>query len=110
MPDEVIEIHSGADYPRLHVGICAGISLPRRYGRSYRLPAIGDTEKLLVPAGSVGIAEAQTGVYPNASPGGWQLIGRTPMALFDVESDPPSAAMLPGTKGELRPHFTHDRI
>ena len=43
-----------------------------------------------VPAGSVGIGGAQTGIYPRNSPGGWNLIGRTPMRLFDVQRDPPT--------------------
>jgi inhibitor of KinA len=43
-----------------------------------------------VPAGSVGIAGHQTGIYPTASPGGWRLIGRTPLRLFDVARTPPA--------------------
>ncbi len=43
-----------------------------------------------VPAGSVGIGGAQTGIYPRNSPGGWNLIGRTPLRLFDVQRDPPT--------------------
>lgn len=43
-----------------------------------------------VPAGSVGIAGAQTGIYPLATPGGWNLIGRTPVRLFDPQQDPPA--------------------
>jgi inhibitor of KinA len=43
-----------------------------------------------VPPGSVGIAGEQTGVYPIETPGGWQLIGRTPMAMFDPRRSPPS--------------------
>ena len=45
--------------------------------------------RIRIPAGSVGIAGNQTGVYPIESPGGWQLIGRTPLRLFDLGSDPP---------------------
>ena len=48
------------------------------------------TPRTAVPAGSVGIAGAQTGVYPLESPGGWQIIGRTPMCLFDPEREPPA--------------------
>ena len=48
------------------------------------------TPRVRIPSGSVGIAESQTGVYPAASPGGWRLIGRTPVRLFDPERDPPS--------------------
>lgn len=48
-----------------------------------------------VPAGSVGLAGAVSGIYPRSSPGGWQLIGRTDAALFDVDRDPP-ALLRPG--------------
>jgi inhibitor of KinA len=48
------------------------------------------TPRKSVPAGSVGIGGAQTGIYPLSSPGGWHLIGRTPGRLFSLESDPPS--------------------
>jgi len=47
------------------------------------------TPRPIVPAGSVAIAEQQTGVYPIESPGGWQLIGRTPVQLFDPSREPP---------------------
>ncbi len=46
--------------------------------------------RLKIPAGSVGIAGTQTGVYPLETPGGWQLIGRTPLALFRPSDDPPT--------------------
>ena len=49
-----------------------------------------------VPAGSVGIAETQTGVYPMVSPGGWRLIGNTPVSLFNPDADPP-VPFLPGS-------------
>ena len=44
----------------------------------------------MIPAGSVGIADMQTGIYPVDSPGGWQLIGRTPLKMFDPAGDPPA--------------------
>jgi KipI family sensor histidine kinase inhibitor len=47
------------------------------------------TPRAKVPAGSVAIARDQTSIYPNESPGGWNLIGRTPVALFDMNADPP---------------------
>ena len=104
-PAEVVEIHSDTDYHVFMLGFAPGF--PYLGGMDPRIacPRMA-TPRTLVPAGSVGIAEAQTGVYPNASPGGWQLIGRTPMALFDVEAEPP-AAMLPGTKVNFVP-ITHD--
>ena len=53
------------------------------------------TPRVKVPAGSVGIAGRQTGVYPRESPGGWQLIGRTPVSLFDPNRVP-AALVAPG--------------
>ena len=86
----VIEIHSGADYLVYAMGFSPGF--PYLGGLDPRLntPRL-NTPRTLIPGGSVGIAETQTGAYPVASPGGWQLIGRTPLKLFDPESDPPTA-------------------
>ena len=60
------------------------------------------TPRIRVAAGSVGIAESQTGVYPNDSPGGWRIIGRTPVKLFDPGAEPP-AAILPGSRVVFMP-------
>jgi KipI family sensor histidine kinase inhibitor len=49
-----------------------------------------DTPRTRVPAGSVAIAGRQTGIYPRESPGGWQIIGRTPLVLFDPARQPPT--------------------
>ena len=86
---EVIRIHSGADYLVYAMGFSPGF--PYLGGLDPRLntPRL-KTPRTLIPAGSVGIAETQTGAYPVASPGGWQLIGRTPLKLFDPDSDPPT--------------------
>ena len=88
-PEEVVEIHSGADYPVYMLGFTPGF--PYLGGMSERLhtPRLA-TPRTVTPGGSVGIAEAQTGVYPVQSPGGWRIIGRTPLALFDPEREPPS--------------------
>ena len=98
---EVVEIHSGADYLVYAMGFSPGF--PYLGGLDSRL----DTPRLKsprtsIPAGSVGIAETQTGVYPVASPGGWQLIGRTPLRLFDAESESP-AAIHPGDRVRFVP-------
>ena len=79
---EVIELHSAPDYLVYTMGFSPGF--PYLGGLDPRL----DTPRLsvprtLIPPGAVGIAETQTGVYPVASPGGWRLIGRTPLKLFD---------------------------
>ena len=86
---DVVEIHSGTDYLVYAMGFSPGF--PYLGGLDPRLntPRL-TTPRTLIPGGSVGIAETQTGAYPVASPGGWQLIGRTPLKLFDPESDPPA--------------------
>ena len=87
--EEAVGLHSGVDYLVYMMGFTPGFpylgGLPERLATP-RLT----TPRTVIPAGSVGIAESQTGVYPLASPGGWQLIGRTPLRLFDIERDPPS--------------------
>jgi len=87
--DEVVDLHSGTEYPVYMMGFTPGF--PYLGGMSERIatPRLS-TPRGVIPAGSVGIAEAQTGVYPIESPGGWQLIGRTPLCLFDVTRTPPS--------------------
>ncbi len=99
--DEVVAIHSGTDYHVFMLGFAPGFPYLGGLDERIACPRLA-TPRTLVPAGSVGIAESQTGVYPNPSPGGWQLIGRTPIALFDVNADPP-AAMLPGAKVNFVP-------
>ena len=86
---DVVRLHSGIDYLVYMMGFSPGFpylgGLPERLAT----PRL-DTPRAEIPAGSVGIAESQTGVYPMASPGGWRLIGRTPLRLFDARRDPPS--------------------
>ncbi len=90
-PAEVVREHSRAEYVVYFLGFSPGFAylggLPPRIA-SPRRP----TPRTRVPAGSVAIGGGQTGVYPLASPGGWQLIGRTPLALFDAGRTP--AALL----------------
>ena len=87
--EDVVQLHSSVDYLVYMMGFTPGFpylgGLPERLATP-RLT----TPRTVIPAGSAGIAESQTGVYPLDSPGGWQLIGRTPLKLFDVERDPPS--------------------
>ena len=87
--EEVVSIHSGTEYLVYMMGFTPGF--PYLGGLSDRLatPRLA-TPRVETPAGSVGIAESQTGVYPAASPGGWRLIGRTPLTLFDSRREPPS--------------------
>jgi KipI family sensor histidine kinase inhibitor len=86
--DEVIARHTGADYLVACIGFSPGfpylLGLPPELATP-RLP----NPRTRVPAGSVGIGGEQTGVYPQATPGGWRLIGRTPLRLFDPEGEDP---------------------
>lgn len=87
--DEVIEIHAGTDYLVYFTGFSPGF--PFLGGMSPRIAAPRRaTPRTRVPAGTVGIAGEQTGVYPVDSPGGWNLIGRTPVPLFAADRDPPA--------------------
>jgi inhibitor of KinA len=88
-PEEVVRIHAGGEYLVYMIGFAPGF--PYLGGLDERLATPRRaTPRLLVPASSVGIAERQTGIYPIASPGGWQLIGRTPLRLFDPAAEFPT--------------------
>lgn len=87
--DDVIALHSGADYLVHAVGFTPGFAYLGGLPAKLHVPR-RPTPRTTVPAGSVGIGWQQTGVYPLASPGGWQLIGRTPLALFRPAENPPA--------------------
>ena len=92
-PQQVIEFHTKPTYRVYMIGFTPGypylgevldaLATPRR-----------ETPRILVPKGSVGIAHKQTGIYPVDSPGGWQIIGWTPMTLFDPLGKPPSLLVM----------------
>jgi KipI family sensor histidine kinase inhibitor len=99
--DEVVAIHAAGVYPVFMLGFMPGFPyLGGMSGRirAPRLPA----PRTSVPAGSVGIAGDQTGIYPAESPGGWRLIGRTPVRLFDPSVRPP-ALLAAGDRVAFRP-------
>jgi KipI family sensor histidine kinase inhibitor len=91
-PEEVIQIHSDAEYLVYMMGFTAGFPYLGGMPERIATPRL-QTPRIAIPAGSVGIAEQQTGVYPIESPGGWQLIGRTPVQLFDPQRDPPTVVV-----------------
>ena len=87
-PREAVRLHSATVY-RIHaIGFSPGFCYLGGLDSRLHMPRLA-TPRLQVPAGSVGIAGGQTGIYPLASPGGWRLIGRTPLSLFDPERKPP---------------------
>ena len=93
---EVVRRHTAPDYVVAFLGFAPGfpylvgldplLHVPRR-----------STPRTSVPAGSVGLAGDQTGIYPRSTPGGWQLVGRTDVVLFDVDRSPP-ALLSPGDR------------
>jgi KipI family sensor histidine kinase inhibitor len=86
-PDEVVSIHCGAEYLVYFLGFSPGFPYLGGLPESIAAPRL-DTPRRRVPAGSVAIGGQQTGVYPVASPGGWRIIGRTSLRLFDPGADP----------------------
>lgn len=87
-PEKVIELHSGSPYLVHMIGFSPGFPYLGGMPEEIATPRRKEP-RLRVPRGSVGIAGSQTGIYPLESPGGWQLIGRTPVALFDTQACPP---------------------
>ncbi len=94
--DEVVAAHTGQEWSVAFGGFAPGfaylvggderLAVPRR-----------ESPRTTVPAGSVGLAGEFSGVYPRPSPGGWQLIGRTDLPMWDLDRDPP-ALLVPGTR------------
>lgn len=87
-PEEVIKIHSSREYLIYMLGFTPGFSYMGGMDKAIATPRL-KTPRVLIPAGSVGIAGEQTGIYPIDSPGGWNLIGRTPVHLYDANRDTP---------------------
>lgn len=88
-PEEVVRRHSAGSYTVYFLGFQPGFAYLGGLEPALATPRRAEP-RLAVPAGAVGIGGEQTGVYPAAAPGGWQLIGRTELALFLPERDPPS--------------------
>jgi KipI family sensor histidine kinase inhibitor len=93
--DEVVAAHTGTDATVAFCGFVAGFAYITGLPDVLRVPRL-DEPRTAVPSGSVGLAAEFTGVYPRRSPGGWRLIGRTALTLWDETRDPP-ALLTPGT-------------
>lgn len=87
-PEEVISIHSGGEYLVYFLGFTPGYPFMGGMSEKISTPRL-PSPRVSIPAGSVGIAGNQTGIYPVKSPGGWRLIGRTPLKLYDPEREKP---------------------
>lgn len=86
---DVIRLHTQPTYQVYMIGFMPGYPYMGEVPDELVTPR-RKTPRTHVPGGSVGIAQKQTGIYPVASPGGWQIIGRTPVRLFDPQGKPPS--------------------
>jgi inhibitor of KinA len=86
--DEVIGLHSSAIYKVYMIGFIPGFAYMGGLHEKLETPRKATPVK--VPAGAVGIAGKQTGIYPLEIPGGWQIIGQTPLRLFNAERTPPT--------------------
>jgi inhibitor of KinA len=87
-PDDVVRIHSSGEYLVYFLGFSPGFPYMGGLSPQIATPRLA-TPRTRVPAGSVAIGGAQTGIYPVSSPGGWRIIGRTPLKLFRPNEEPP---------------------
>jgi inhibitor of KinA len=86
--EETIRLHTSRPYHVYMIGFLPGFAYMGSVDEKIRTPRKGNP-RTLVPAGSIGIAGEQTGIYPFDSPGGWQLIGQTPVQMFDAKKEDP---------------------
>jgi inhibitor of KinA len=88
-PARVVELHASASYLVYFLGFSPGFPYLGGLPAELATPRLA-TPRKRVPAGSVAIGGSQTGIYPMESPGGWRIIGRTTLRLFDPQADPPA--------------------
>ncbi len=105
--DEVIQIHSNTEYTVCSTGFAPGFAYLSKVDQRIATPRLS-TPRSRIPAGSVGIADQQTAVYPSASPAGWNIIGNCPLTLFDINATPISPFTI-GDKVKFTP-ITRDEF
>jgi KipI family sensor histidine kinase inhibitor len=98
---EAVAIHSALEFRVAFCGFAPGFAYLTGLPAHLRVPRL-DAPRIQVPAGSVAVAGPYCAVYPNASPGGWRLIGRTDLVLFDLAAEP-AARLAPGTRVTFTP-------
>jgi len=113
--EELIEVHSSKSYHVFMIGFLPGFAYMGPVDPRIATPRI-PTPRTQIVAGSVGIAGEQTGIYPLSSPGGWNIIGRTPLKVFDPNSTQPvlfqtgdQVKFIPITKEEFK-SFDHSTL
>jgi len=95
-PAELVRRHTGAEWTVAFCGFAPGFGYLTQDGGGWDVPR-RSTPRTRVPPGSVALAGEFSGVYPRESPGGWQLIGRTDVAVFDLDREP-AALLRPGVR------------
>lgn len=101
-PEKVIKRHSEGEYLVYMLGFLPGFAYMGGMDASIACPRL-ESPRTKIPAGSVGIAGTQTGIYPLSSPGGWQLIGRTPLKMFAIHGDQTQFALSAGDRVRFVP-------
>jgi KipI family sensor histidine kinase inhibitor len=99
--DELVRLHAGAEYLVYFVGFTPGLPYMAGVPERIRLPRL-ETPRVKVPAGSAGLGGAQYCIYSVESPGGYWLLGRTPVRLYDPEAPEPTL-LRPGDRVRMRP-------
>ena len=105
--EEVIRRHSEGAYLVYMLGFLPGFAYMGGMDQSIACPRL-TSPRTKIPAGSVGIAGAQTGIYPLASPGGWQLIGRTPLKMFSIDGEHTNFVLSAGDRVRFVPITEED--
>jgi inhibitor of KinA len=105
-PKQVIALHSSQTYHAYFLGFVPGFAYLGDVRQEIATPRLA-TPRKKVPAGSVGMAGKQTAVYPFATPGGWRLLGRTPLHMFDPDRDPMGLISI-GDEVRFRPIASSD--
>ena len=100
-PEEVVALHSEAEYVVLQLGFAPGFPYLQGLPEALSFPR-RETPRTRVPAGSVAIANGQSCVYPAEIPGGWHVLGRTPLRLFQPDRESPTL-LQPGDRVKFRP-------
>jgi 5-oxoprolinase (ATP-hydrolysing) subunit B len=102
----VVEAHASAEHRVLFGGFAPGFAYVGGLPESWRIPRLA-TPRTQTPAGSVAVADGMTGIYPAELPGGWRVIGRTPVTLFDPRREPP-VYLEPGDRVRFEPLAVED--
>lgn len=100
-PDDVIRLHATTDLRVLFDGFAPGFAYLGELPDELRVPRLA-TPRTRTPCGSVAVAGTMSGIYPADLPGGWRVVGRTPIQLFDPRRDPP-AYLVPGDRVRFEP-------